>query len=93
MKIEPNKEIEIVRKIETEMKLGMKNSVILIKSQAEGLTNRMEHEEDRLLGLEDEVEESGHSVKESGEILKTHVNGIVRNFETPKKSQIYKLWA
>lgn len=48
--------------------------------------------EDRRPGLESEVEELDYSTKERGKILKTYVNGIGRNFETPQKGQIYKLW-
>lgn len=62
------------------------------KSQAEIIANKMKQEEDRRPGLEHEVEELGYSIKKGGKILKTYVNGIDRNFETPQKGQIYKLW-
>lgn len=47
----------------------------------------MKQEEDRRPGLEHEVEELGYSIKKGGKILKTYVNGIDRNFETPQRAK------
>lgn len=42
------------------MKQKMKNSISLIKSPLEGLTNRIDHVEDRISDLEGKVEELYH---------------------------------
>lgn len=73
MKVEFSKEIEPLKKTQSEMKQEMKNSIILIKSSVESLTNTVNHVKNR--GMEDKVEKLNHSIKTQ--------TGTYQNFITP----------
>lgn len=69
LKIEFNEEVEISKKkTQPEMKLEMEFSTSLIKSLVDSFTNQMDHVDDRMFGLKDELEELDHSTKENGKI-------------------------
>lgn len=70
MKVEFNKEVEVLKKTQTEMKLVMKTLIIVIKSSLASLANRMGHSEYRIAVLENKVEELDYSIKESIKKLK-----------------------
>lgn len=73
MKVEFSKEIEPLKKTQSEMKQEMKNSIILIKSSVESLTNTVNHVKNR--GMEDKVEKLNHLIKTQ--------TGTYQNFITP----------
>lgn len=65
MKIESNREKEMLKKIQSEMKQKMKNSINLINFFFSlSLTSKMEHE-DGISEIEAVVEGLSHSIKEN----------------------------
>lgn len=74
----------MLNKIQTKIKLGIKNSVLILNSR-ENLTNRRDHVEKRQLKFEDKVKELGHSNKN----IKV-MNGLCRNYGPPLKDYIFK---
>lgn len=67
-------EAESQKKIQTGIKLEMKNSGIQAKTSnnrvQESLTNRVQDRKDRILGIEDKIEGMNSSVKENVKSLK-----------------------
>lgn len=72
MKIEFNKEMECVKKSQSEIKLKMRISGSQIFAQRDSHINRLDHVEGRLSGIEDRVEKLDNSVKENVNSIKTH---------------------
>lgn len=58
-------EAESLKKIQTEFKLEMKISGIQAKTLKLSLTNRVQDRKDRILGVEDKIEEMNSSDKEN----------------------------
>jgi hypothetical protein len=50
--------------------LGIKSSINQAKSTLKILANRMDHEENRVSGLEEKIEELGHMVKTNNKYAK-----------------------
>lgn len=63
MKIEFNKKIETLKKRKSEIKIEMENSATQTKSSKESFTNELDQRKERLLGLNDKVEDLILSVK------------------------------
>lgn len=58
-------EAESLKKFQTEIKLEMKNSEIQAKTSKVSLTNRVQDRKDKILGVEDKIEEMNSSDKEN----------------------------
>lgn len=88
MQVEFNKEIELLKKFQTEIKLEMKNWGCLTKATQAGLPNMLQGMEERFSGCEEKKEEMDSSVKENGNSKTSQAQSILKIGTTMKKSNV-----
>lgn len=70
MKVEFNKEIELPRKTQTEIKLERKNLDFQTNASEISFTNQSQNLDERISGVDDNIEEKARLVKENAKSIK-----------------------
>ena len=77
------KEVEILKESQDKMEREIKHSSSQHKRKGEYLSNRMDEAKNRILRLEDKMEELECSRKDYEKFKKKNKSGIIRNYGTP----------
>jgi Fe2+ transport system protein B len=73
MKVEFNKEIELPRKTQTEIKLERKNLDFQTNASEISFTNQSQNLDERISGVDDNIEEKARLVKENAKSIKKKI--------------------